>query len=179
VIALASDLRLPTGDESNFLGSGAWGVKPFAAVSIRTGWLTPHVNLGYQWNGSSYLGGNIWNGTKDKLPDFAFFSVGTDIGVTRRLTAAVDYIGQELISAPRIISATYTSLGPLVSTGQTGMFPTISTVARDTYNQSDSAFGFKYNLFDRLIVSGNLLVALNDGGLRQRVTPLVGLSYSF
>lgn len=179
VIALASDLRLPTGDESNFLGSGAWGVKPFAAISVRTGWLTPHVNLGYQWNGSSYLGGNIWNGTKDKLPDFAFFSIGTDIGVTRRLTAAVDYIGQELISAPRIISATYTSLGPLVSTRQTGTFPTISTVDKETYNQSNSAFGFKYNLFDRLIVSGNLLVALNEGGLRQRVTPLVGLSYSF
>jgi hypothetical protein len=37
----------------------------------------------------------------------------------------------------------------------------------------------KYNLFDRLIVSGNLLVALNEGGLRQRITPLIGLSYSF
>jgi hypothetical protein len=179
VVALASDLRLPTGDESNFLGSGAWGVKPFAALSVRTGWLTPHVNLGYQWNGSSYLGGSIWNGTKDKLPDFAFFSVGTDIGVTRRLTAAVDYIGQELISAPRVISSTYTSLGPLVSTGQVGTFPTISTIDKETYNQSNSAFGLKYNLFDRLIVSGNLLVALNEGGLRQRVTPLIGLSYSF
>ena len=41
-------------------------------------------------------GGSIWNGTKDKLPDFAFFAVGTDIGLTRRLTAAIDYIGQEL-----------------------------------------------------------------------------------
>jgi hypothetical protein len=178
-LALASDLRLPSGDESNFLGSGAWGVKPFAAISVRTGWLTPHVNLGYQWNGSSYLGGNIWNGTKDKLPDFAFFSVGTDIGLTRRLTAAIDYLGQELINAPRIRESTYTSLGPLVSTGQVGTFPTISTIDKETYNQSNSAFGVKYNLFDGLIVSGNLLVALNDGGLRQRVTPLFGLSYSF
>lgn len=178
-LALASDLRLPTGDESNFLGSGAWGVKPFAAFSVRTGWLTPHVNLGYQWNGSSYLGGSIWNGTKDKLPDFAFFSIGTDIGLTRRLTAAVDYIGQELISAPRVTSSTYTSLGPLVSTGQVGTFPTISTIDKETYNQSNTAFGLKYNFFDRLIVSGNLLVALNEGGLRQRVTPLIGLSYSF
>jgi hypothetical protein len=136
-------------------------------------------NLGYQWNGSSYLGGSIWNGTKDKLPDFAFFSIGTDIGLTRRVTAAVDYIGQELISAPRVTSSTYTSLGPLVSTGKVGTFPTISTIDKETYNQSNAAFGLKYNCFDRLIVSGNLLVALNEGGLRQRVTPLVGLSYSF
>jgi hypothetical protein len=146
---------------------------------MRTGWLTPHVNLGYQWNGSSYPGGSIWNGTKDKLPDFAFFSVGTDIGLTRRLTAAVDYIGQELISAPRVISSTHTSLGPLVSTGQIGTFPTISTVDKESYNQNNAAFGLKYNFYDRLIVSGNLLVALNKGGLRQRVTPLIGLSYSF
>jgi hypothetical protein len=30
-----------------------------------------------------------------------------------------------------------------------------------------------------LLLSGNLLVALNDGGLRQRLTPLIGLSYTF
>jgi hypothetical protein len=178
-LAVLSDVRLPTGDESNFLGSGAWGVKPFAALSVRTGWVTPHVNLGYQWNGSSFLGGSIWSGTKDKLPDFAFFSVGTDIGLTRRVTAAVDYIGQEVINAPRVSSSTYTSLGPLVSTGQTGTFQNLTTSVRETYNQSNAAFGLKYNLFDRLLVSGNLLVALNEGGLRERVTPLIGLSYSF
>ena len=54
-VALLGDVRVPTGDERNFLGSGAYGLRPSVAASIRTGWLTPHVNLGYQWNGLSLL----------------------------------------------------------------------------------------------------------------------------
>jgi hypothetical protein len=179
-LALLTDFRAPTGDEKNFLGSGAVGIKPSLAMSIRTGRLTPHVNAGYQWNGSSSLAGNILDGTKSKLPAFAFFSVGTDIGLGRRLTFAADYLGQELINAPRIeTGAPYTvTSGYSLASGQTS-FPTISSAGKQTYNQSNAAFGFKYNVFDKLIVSGNLLVSLNDGGLRQRVAPLIGLSYSF
>jgi hypothetical protein len=178
-ISLLTDIRFPTGDETNFLGSGAWGVKPFAAASIRTGWLTPHVNLGYQWNGTSLLGGNIWNGTRGTLPGYAFFSAGTDMGVTKGLTLAVDYLGQELINAPRVETSTYTSSGPLVSTGQLGTFPTLVSASTQTYNQSNVAVGAKYALFGRVLLSGNVLVAVNNGGLRQRVTPLIGISYVF
>jgi hypothetical protein len=178
-LALLADFRAPTGDEKNFLGSGAVGIKPSAAVSIRTGRLTPHINAGYQWNGSSLLAGDILTGSKAKLPGFAFFSVGTDIGITRTLTFAVDYLGQELINAPRIQAASYgVESGYNLASGQTS-FPTTVSAGRQTYNQSNAAFGLKYNFFDKLILSGNLLVALNDGGLRERVVPLIGLSYSF
>jgi hypothetical protein len=178
-LALLGDFRAPTGDEKNFLGSGAYGFKPSAAVSIRTGRLTPHINAGYQWNSSSLLAGDILAGTKGKLPGFAFFSVGTDIGVSRSLTLAVDYLGQELINSPRIESSTYSvQSGYNLASGQTS-FPTTITGGKQTYNQSNAAVGLKYNVFDRFIVSGNLLVALNDGGLRERVVPLIGLSYSF
>ena len=178
-LALLTDFRVPTGDEKNFLGSGAYGLKPSVAVSIRTGRLTPHINAGYQWNGASLLAGDILAGTKSKLPGFAFFSAGTDIGITRSLTLAVDYLGQELINAPRIESSTYSvEAGFTLASGQTS-FPTTIAAGKQTYNQSNAAFGLKYNIYDRLIVSGNLLVALNDGGLRERIVPLIGLSYSF
>src|SRR5262245_24989229 len=38
------DLRLPTGDEYNFLGSGAVGVRGFVAASGQLGPISPHVN---------------------------------------------------------------------------------------------------------------------------------------
>ena len=177
--ALLADIRLPSGDANNFLGSGALGIKPVAAVSVRTGPLTPHVNLGYQWNGSSVLGGNPYLGTSGRLPGFAIFSVGTDVGITKWLTASVDYLGQELINAPRVATTTYTSPGPLAATGQIGTFPTIAPGGNHSYNQSDSAFGAKINLVDRLLLTGNVIVALNQGGLRQRLTPLIALSYTF
>src|SRR4030095_11982918 len=56
-IALGIDLRLPTGDERNLLGTGAPGVSPFVAWSGNFGALSPHLNAGYQWNGDSILGG--------------------------------------------------------------------------------------------------------------------------
>lgn len=178
-LALLGDVRVPTGDERNFLGSGAYGLKPSVAASIRTGWLTPHVNVGYQWNGSSLLAGNILEGTKAKLPGYVFFFTGTDIGLGRRLTAAVDYMGQELINAPRIQTGVYdVTSGYSLASGQTS-FPTIQAAGKQTYNQSNLALGFKYNIYDKLIVTGNLLIALNNGGLRDPVAPLIGLSYIF
>jgi hypothetical protein len=177
--ALLVDFRARTGDSMNFLGTGAYGWKPFAALSVRTGPFTPHLNGGYQWNGQSVLGGNIFTGTKANLPGFAFFSAGTDIGVTRKLTLAADYIGQELINAPRVTLASYTSQAPLVSSGQIGTFPTVNPVANRTYNQSNVAIGGKLSLVDGFIFSSNLLIAVNDGGLRDRLVPLIGFSYTF
>jgi len=178
-LALLGDVRFPTGNENDFLGSGAYGFKPFLAMSVRTGPVTPHVNLGYQWNGSSILAGSVLTGQKARLPGYALFAGGVDIGVVRSLTIVVDYIGQELVNAPRIQSATYTSELPLASTNQIGTFPTINTAVKETYNQSNASFGLKANLFKQLLLTGNVLVALNDGGLRERVIPLVGLSYTF
>ena len=133
-------------------------------------------------------GRDILTGTKSTLPGFAFFSTGTDIGLGRRLTLAVDYLGQGTINAPRIQRATYDVNNPSnaslsgapfsLSSGQTS-FATIEAGGMQTYNQSNLATGFKYNLFDKLIVTGNLLIALNDGGLRERIAPLIGLSYIF
>ncbi|MGH8101076.1 MAG: hypothetical protein ACREIW_07245, partial [Chthoniobacterales bacterium] len=85
-------------------------------------------------------------------------------------------LGQELINAPRVATTNYTSPGPLAATGQVGTFPTIAPGGNHTYNQSDSAFGAKINLVDRLLLTGNVIVALNEGGLRQRLTPLIALS---
>ena len=39
------------------------------------------------------------------------------------------------------------------------------------------AVGLKLNLFEELLVDFNLLFKLNDNGLRDKITPLVGLEY--
>jgi hypothetical protein len=177
--AVVTDIRLPTGDASNFLGSGTVGIKPVAALSFREGWLTPHVNLGYQWNGSSVLGGNPYLGTKSRLPGFAIFSAGSDIPISRYITLSADYLGQELVNSPRIGTETFQSPAPLASTGQTGVFQTIVPLGKQVYNQSDAAVGLKISAFDHLLLTVNAIISLNDAGLRQRITPMAGLSYVF
>ena len=53
-LALGAELRLPSGDALNFLGSGAVGIKPYLALS-RAGKVSRTSSLGYQWNGTSVL----------------------------------------------------------------------------------------------------------------------------
>ena len=53
-MAIGAELRFPSGDERNFLGSGALGVKPYLVLS-RRGRVAPHLNVGYQWNADSVL----------------------------------------------------------------------------------------------------------------------------
>jgi hypothetical protein len=51
-VAVGMEFRLPTGDPLNFKGSGAFGYRTFLAYG-HTGRYSPHVNIGYQYNGSS------------------------------------------------------------------------------------------------------------------------------
>jgi hypothetical protein len=101
-IALGVDLRLPTGDERNLLGTGAPGVQPFAVWSATYGALSPHVNLGYQWNGSSVLAGDLEAGITSDLPDVGVYSAGAVFAVHPRVTAAIDVIGRYVIDSPRV-----------------------------------------------------------------------------
>jgi hypothetical protein len=65
VAAIGADLRLPTGDAANFLGTGTTSVKPFLALSLYSKTLphgivlAPHVDVGWQFSGKSILGGTL------------------------------------------------------------------------------------------------------------------------
>ena len=74
--ALGIDLRLPSGEELDLLGTGAPGVQPYAVWSASFGPFSPHVNAGYQWNGSSVLGGGPGSGESRDLPDVVRYSAG-------------------------------------------------------------------------------------------------------
>jgi hypothetical protein len=49
----------------------------------------------------------------------------------------------------------------------------------DSLNVVSGAFGLKANIAGTLLATFNLEFKLNDAGLRTKVTPLVGLEYSF
>jgi hypothetical protein len=170
-IALAGDVRLPTGDAMNFLGSGALGIRPFLAFSYSTRRLAPHVNVGYQWNGRSVLAGDTNVDRKGKLPDALTYAAGFEVAATRHLTFASDLLGQHLISAPQLIRVTYNdALGRA--------FPE-TRLQNASYEQLSGAVGAKVNLNRTLLLTGNVIFRLNDTGLTARVVPLVGLSWAF
>ena len=172
-LALGLDMRMPTGDEQDLLGSGAWGLRPFAAASWQFGKVSPHLNFGYQWNGDSLLAGDITTGTKGNLPDELLYAGGFDVGVTRRLTLAADVIGRYLIDNSRVETTTFHGLD---ASGTP--FPDIR-FDQASYNETSVALGMKLNPVGRLLVVFNVLLKVDDHGLRDKAAPLIALDYTF
>jgi hypothetical protein len=171
-IALGCNVRLPTGDELNLLGSGAAGLQPFAVWSGTYNKLSPHVNASYHWNGSSVLAGNPATGEADHFPDQFTYAIGTELSAIPRMTIAFDLLGTYTIDAQRLQAETFHALD------NRSTFPNI-TFERASFNTVNGAVGVKIDLVDRLLLQGNLLFKVNEAGLRDKLTPLIGLEYTF
>lgn len=155
-LALGVDIRTPTGDEYDALGTGAVGVKPFIVLSATKARFTPHVNLGYERFGESILAGEIVTGQKRHIPSQFSYAAGADFGVNRRLTLDFDILGFESIHGDQF-------------------YP---TVERRSFNVTNGAAGFKFNPVGNLLIVFNALFKMNDAGLRSKIVPLVGISYT-
>jgi hypothetical protein len=171
-IAIGANLRLPTGDEMNLLGSGATGIQPFALWSGTYGKLSPHVNVGYRWNGSSVLAGNPATGEAAHFPDQVSYAAGSEIGVNSRLTVAFDLLGTYVIDAQRLRPQTFHALDGRSTFANIGF-------ARESFNALSGSIGIKADLIERLLLHLNLMFKVDEHGLRDKVTPLFGVEYTF
>jgi len=172
-MAFGLDVRVPTGDEANLLGVGAPGVRPFVVLSRSSRAFSPHFNVGYLWNGSSVLAGNPATGEAADLPDQVTYVVGADFGVSQRFTFVLDVLGTYLLDAPRLNQSTFHGLDAAKTP-----LPTVSFTT-ESYNLLSGAVGFKLNVVESLLVDVNLLFNLDNNGLRDKITPLVGFEYAF
>lgn len=120
-LAVGVDLRFPTGDAQNYLGTGATSVKPFMAASyskpLSNGIiLAPHADVGWQFSGRSILGGTLeatqqnamlngenvpyytapFTSTKGYLPDVMSWGAGLEVALGRHNTVIADVIGNQI-----------------------------------------------------------------------------------
>jgi hypothetical protein len=171
-LAAGANLRLPTGDEMDLLGVGGPGFAPFFVASFNLGKITPHVNLAYEWNGSSVLAGNPATGEKGSLPNQFVYTLGLDVGITEGLTFVFDILGRTVFDATQLSIGTFTALDG------TSTFDNIE-FQEGNFNIADAAVGLKFNAYRDLLIDFNVLFKLNDSGIRARVSPLIGVEYSF
>jgi hypothetical protein len=173
-LAAGLDVRLPTGDERNLLGSGALGLRPFAAFSTAFGAFAPHVNIAYQWNGESVVAGDIQTSTQADLPDRFSYVLGGDYTLTDRFSIVADLAGQRVLDSPRLLTRQTVVTGP----AGTVTLPDIRFEST-SYWISNGAIGFKANLAPRLLVNFNMRFAIGDNGLSDRIAPLLGFEWAF
>lgn len=172
-IAMGVDLRLPTGDENELLGSGATQAKVFAIASGGGGRFSPHVNAGYTFS----RGGSLTTG---ELPDEINYTLGFDAVLSRRLTLTGDVIGRTLRDTNRIVKVEQEYK---YRHGNNGDILT-STITDFASRPGDlnvllGSVGLKANPGGRLLLSANLLFSTGKRGLQDYLTPVFAIDYSF
>src|SRR5690606_39513022 len=100
-LAAALDVRLPTGDEDDLLGTGATQSKLMLVGSTTFGSFSPHANVGYTLSsGGSDMAGDV--------PDEINYAAGFGWAAHPRLTFAAGVVGRVLRDARTIESVSST-----------------------------------------------------------------------
>jgi hypothetical protein len=173
-IGAGAEVRIPSGNEHDLLGSGAWGVKPFLVLSFQYKRIAPHVNFGYQWNGRSVLAGDPATQLAEDLPDRFMLTVGFDAGITNRLSLAVDVLTDRVLDSPQLEITPFRVSGDFGS----GVFEDIA-FRSTSYLTSNGSAGVKLALSEGLLANFNVRFRIAGEGLADRATPLIGIEYTF
>jgi hypothetical protein len=174
-------LRTPTGDDLNFLGSGAWGFNLYALYS-HLAKVSPHAKVGYQWNTTTELNNPTLSfGKNQSLPGGMQYDVGADWAAAKHMTVAADILGSQYLNTPIYVPTKSAPINVATSatTPATSQDLPSSTIENSSYNVSDLSAGVKINPLRDLVLSANVLIQLNDNGLHARPTPLLGISCKF
>jgi hypothetical protein len=190
-LAAAVEARLPTGDETNLLGTGGVQTKVFGIASLHRGPVSPHVNAGWTFSSHGALPGA---GLHDEL----YAAAGADAAITSRFTTSFDVLGRVLKDAGRMRLTEKTFEYALAGSGGGsggggggggGGRPQPTDVQRTTRTELGlvsgdlrlylGAAGVRFNPWRTILVTANLLFPLTSAGLRDRVTPAIGIDYVF
>jgi hypothetical protein len=179
-LAAGSEFRLPTGDALNLRGSGAFGAKPFLAISLaparfRSFSIAPQFSTGYQLNGSSILAGDIVANRKAGLPSQLHWSAGATIGMHSRFSYVVDFIGIRMSAIDRIVDASVPGRGQ----GVPAAFGSVISPVPQALHMNSASVGFKWKVAGNIILTGNMLAALDSNGMRDKIVPMLSVGYAF
>lgn len=158
-IGFLADLRLPTGKEENFHGSGSTWVRGMAALTWKTPFgAVPHLNVGYYWRRG------------EGFRNAVLINVGFDQRVSSAFTVAGNILGQQVIGSNPLRTEQFQI------TGQTPFLTSnIPTRRDDVY---DASVGLKYTR-GPLTALFNAIAPMNQGGLRSDVLLTTGLQVTF
>jgi hypothetical protein len=175
-LAAGVDVRLPTGDSEQLLGTGGTQVKLTFIGSSAQGPFSPHVNIGYTF---SQGGSDEPLAVTPNVADEFSYSAGFDTALHPRLTFSADVLGRTLRDIGRLTPTRRQF--PFVT--QTGVFGTATfeefTLRGGDLNLVVGAAGFRFNPRGNFLISAHVLIPFTESGLRDRVTPVLGIDYSF
>jgi hypothetical protein len=203
-MAAAVDLRLPSGDKDNLLGTGATQAKLFFIGSGEYGRFSPHVNFGYTFsNGTtsedatsfeydpvrfaiSTLPANaiVPSDIDLSVPDEVNYVMGFSVAPSSRFTFGFDLHGRQLRDVARfeLGDKTYPGRGTgaaVPTTSYTELDQFLAESERGNLNLMLGVLGGKVNLGGTFLLNITVLFPLSDNGLKPKPTPVIGFDYVF
>jgi hypothetical protein len=165
-IALLADVRAPTGDEKDFLGTGEWAFRGLGIVSLQFGNFSPHANAGYVWRGE-----NAANGVAN---DAVLATIGFDQVFAPWATFSADVIselqlGRSVFEVPGPVTFTE----PFVRVVR----PMEISDARD--NLATVSLGFRLATLSNFMGVANTLIPIAGSSPRPDFAWTVGVEYDF
>ena len=168
-IGQAIDIRLPTGDEHELLGTAGHQIKLNFIAALAAGRLSPHLNVGYTISGTSPSADD-----QDSYvigpPEEVNYAGGADLALSLRTTVAFDVVGRVLREAGR------GTWGPSEFGAE---FPQFQLHPNQDLHLLLGSVGLKVNPFANMLVTANVLFPLAKRGLTDSLTWMAGFDYSF
>lgn len=160
--ALLGDVRLATGNEDDFLGSGSTSTRILGILSSRYGDFAPHANAGVAIRGG------------DDQTNAVLATAGFDQLLAPWATFAFDFISEWQMGDSKLtLPSPVTIEQPFRRT----IFPSNIPDRRD--DVLNASVGAKFSTRGGVTMLLNALVPLNRGGLRATTLWTAGLEYGF
>ena len=157
-LAVAAELRLPTGDEENLLGAGSRSWRVIGVGSIDRGRLGLHGNAGI-----------VRGGVSDEVT----FAGALSMAIQPRVTISAELFGRyvEELRETGFVAEPHPSMIGVDTFRLVGGASGITVMTALT--------GVKWNITGTVVIGGHITWPLTDHGLTARITPTVALEYAF
>jgi hypothetical protein len=160
-------LRVPTGEQDNFQGTGDWEASPMLYAA------TPSWRLSTSLQAQAYANGGVELNADDVDRSHGRFGAGIDLRIAEHATLAVAFLGREAfagIAPPGFFDVRRVDGSRLPFLG----------LERDRVSTYDLSVGGRVNLWrDTVFGIANVLLPLNSDGFRADVIPLIGFEAAF
>jgi hypothetical protein len=173
-VAALLDIRFPTGDEEELLGTGFTQGKLSFIGSGTFGKLSTHANLGYSTSSGD-------SATLSDLPDELDYRAGLDFAAHPRFTLSGEVVGRTLFDATTAVlgQEPFSFVMAGGTTTLTELRPVVHFV-EDDLDLLLGVLGMKFNPTGNLLLTANAMFGLSDDGLEQDgVIGVLGVEYSF
>jgi hypothetical protein len=157
-LAVASELRLPTGDEAALLGAGRAAIRIMGIGSVENPRVGVHGNIAV-----------VRGGVSDEFDG----SGAITVAATPRLTVAAELLLRRLTDVRQVVavSAAHPTIG--------GVDTLRLTSGTATPTLSSAVTGIKWNAAGTMVITGEVRWRIGNGGLTAPFTPTIAVDYLF